>query len=149
MGTHYKGTAREVRALDAHIKLARCVNTIDGALSAGLAKEGMTVAQLGVLEALLHLGTLSQRELGHKVLRTGGSVTSVLDKLESKQLVSRQRGESDRRLVHVSLTPAGRRLISKVFPRHLGRVVEAMSVLTKQEQEDLSRICRKLGLGQV
>ena len=75
-------------------------------------------------------------------------MTSVLDKLERKQLVSRERGESDRRVVHVSLTPAGRRMISKVFPRHLDRVVEAMSVLTKQEQEDLSRICRKLGLGQ-
>ena len=148
VGTHYRGAAREVRALDGYIKLARCANTLDAALSAGLAESGMTTAQLGVLEALLHLGPMCQRDLGKKMLRTGGSVTSMVDKLENKGLVRRERGREDRRVVHVHLTAVGRRLISKVFPQHLERMVEAFSALSVREQEDLARLCRKLGLGQ-
>lgn len=148
MGTHYTGAPREVRALDAYIKLSRALATVDGRLQAGLALDDMSVRQLAVLEALLHLGPLSQSELGQKVLRSGGSVTAMVDHLEGRALVERRRDESDRRVIRVHLTPAGRRLIQRVFPRHVERVVEALSGLTAAEQDELGRLCRKLGLSQ-
>jgi MarR family 2-MHQ and catechol resistance regulon transcriptional repressor len=147
VGTHHSGSSREVRALDAYIKLARCTNTLDSLLAAGLAEHGMTAPQFGALEALLHLGPLCQRDLGQKMLRTGGSVTSLVDKLEEKGLVRRERATDDRRIVNVQLTPSGRRLITKVFPQHLERIVAAFAVLNAREQDDLGRLCRKLGRG--
>ena len=87
MPTHFKGKADQVRALDAYIKLSRASGTIDARLAANLARHGLTSGQLGVIEALMHLGPLSQGELGRKLLRSGGNVTTVIDNLERRGLV--------------------------------------------------------------
>jgi MarR family 2-MHQ and catechol resistance regulon transcriptional repressor len=146
MPTHFSGSAREVRALDTFIKLSRAVETVMGRLATALNKEGMTASQLAVLEALLHLGPLSQRDLGRKLLRSNPNVTAVLDNLEKQGLVKRERSTDDRRLVNVSLTREGRRRIETVFPAHARRIAELMGALTPEEQEQLARLCKKLGV---
>src|SRR5579862_6725750 len=113
MATHFQGDAREVRALDAYIKLSRASSTIDARLATNLARLGLTTGQLGVLEALMHLGPLSQGELGRKLLRSGGNVTTVIDNLERRKLAVRTRNREDRRVVTVALTGRGRRLIER------------------------------------
>jgi len=97
---------------------------------------------------VFHLGPLCQRALGEKLLTSGGNVTTVVDNLERRGLVRRVRSEEDRRFISVHLTDAGRELIGRVFPRHLGRIVEAMSALTPAEQDELARLCKKLGIAQ-
>jgi len=146
MPTHYRGTTREVRALNAFIKLNRALDSVTAALNQGLIDEGVTPAQLGVLEALLHLGPLSAGELGRALLRSNPNVSLLLDNLERDQLVKRERSERDRRVVTVSLTAQGRRLIQRVFPGHARRVADLMSALNSDEQEQLGRLCKKLGL---
>src|SRR5580704_12364365 len=130
MPTHFKGKADQVRALDTYIKLSRASGTIDARLAANLARFGLTTGQLGVMEALMHLGALSQGELGRKLLRSGGNVTTVIDNLERRKLVARARNREDRRVVTVDLTKSGRRLIEKVFPVHARAVAQAMEALT-------------------
>lgn len=148
MGTHYKGTKTEMRALDAFIKLMRASNSVASQLDRRLDEEGLTTTQFGVLETLFHLGPLCQRELGEKLLTSGGNITTVVDNLERRTLVQRVRSEEDRRFVSVHLTDQGRKLIADVFPRQLGRIVEALSALTPAEQEELGKLCKKLGRGQ-
>lgn len=148
MGSKFQGSARQVRALDVFIKLARCTNVLDQRQQRELAELGMTVPQLAVLEALLHLGGLTQKQLGAKMLRSGGSVTSLIDGLERRGWVRRERGVEDRRVVHVHLTAKGRRRIEEVFPRHAAHIEQAMRALTASEQRELARLCKKLGLGQ-
>ena len=147
MGAHYKGRPAEVRALDAYIKLTRATSSVGVRLSRHLTTAGLTPTQLGVLEALLHLGPLRQRVLGDKLLMSGGNMTTVIDNLERRHLVRRERRSDDRRNVMVHLTPDGRWLIAKVFPDHVAAIVEAFSVLTTAEQEALGRLTKKLGLG--
>jgi MarR family 2-MHQ and catechol resistance regulon transcriptional repressor len=147
MPTHFEGNAREVRALDAYIKLSRASGTLDARLATNLARLGLTTGQLGVMEALMHLGPLTQSELGRKLLRSGGNVTTVIDNLERRGLVARKRNPEDRRVVTVALTGAGSRLIGKVFPLHARAVAHSMETLTPGEQEELGRLCRKLGRG--
>ena len=56
--------------------------------------------------------------------------TRLCDRLVRKALVRRQRSSSDRRVVRVALTPAGRRLVDQVISRRraeLSRIVAAMS----------------------
>jgi MarR family 2-MHQ and catechol resistance regulon transcriptional repressor len=48
----------------------------------------------------------------------------------------------------VALTKKGRRLIAGMFPRHAGTIVKALRILTADEQEELRRLCRKLGKAQ-
>src|ERR1700739_263785 len=107
MPTHFDGPARETRALDIYIKLTRATETIDARLAAKLAQQGLTPGQLGVLEALMHLGPLAQCDLGRKLLRSGGNVTTVVDNLERRRLVRRRRSEEDRRVMTVDLTASG------------------------------------------
>jgi len=148
VGTHYDGRPAEVRALDAYIKLTRAVSSVEARLGPELARAGLTSTQLGVLEALLHLGPLGQRVIGDKLLMSGGNITTVVDNLEARGLVRRERRDDDRRHVTVHLSPEGRRLIAKVFPNHVRAIVDAFSVLTPSEQETLGRLAKKLGLSQ-
>ncbi|HEU4753262.1 MAG TPA: MarR family transcriptional regulator, partial [Armatimonadota bacterium] len=109
MPTRYQGSEEEVRALDAWIKLLRCTESLVGRQSARLAEQGLTVSQFGALEALLHLGPLCQRELGEKLLKSSGNITMVVDNLERRGLVRRERSAEDRRYITVHLTPEGER----------------------------------------
>lgn len=147
MGTHYKGSPREVRALEAYIKLTRASESVNAKLMSQLSVENLTTSQFGTLEALYHLGPLCQKAIGQKILKSGGNITLVVDNLEKRGLVERVRNTDDRRFITVGLTAAGRALIERVFPEHAGRIVEAMKSLTAQEQEQLSALCKKLGVG--
>ena len=146
MPTHYKGAAREVRALDAYLKLRRATGSVQTCLDPGLTRRGLTESQFGVLEALLHLGPLSQCEVARKLLRSDGNLTLVVNNLEKAGLVHRQRDPVDRRRVILHLTASGRKTIAGVFPDHLARIVELLSVLTADEQITLGNLCRKVGL---
>jgi MarR family 2-MHQ and catechol resistance regulon transcriptional repressor len=146
MGTHYRGSAREVRALDALIKLVRAAGSVGTRIDRRLAEHGLTETQFGILEVLLHLGPKCQADLGRKLLRSGGNITLVVDNLEKRRLVRRVRSEEDRRFVTVSLTPEGRKLIASIFPAHVEAMTRIFGVLDKDEQEELARLCKKLGL---
>jgi MarR family 2-MHQ and catechol resistance regulon transcriptional repressor len=111
-----------------------------------LVSTGLTVSQFAVLEALYHLGPLSQREIGKKILRSSGNITMVIDNLEKSGLVRRERFEADRRFYIVHLTDKGYDLINELFPLHAAVIAEDFGVLTAAEQEALGRLCKKLGL---
>ena len=145
MPTHYKGTAQEALALNTFIKLTRATDSLLARLSRREAFDDLTPRQFGALESLYHLGSMRQGEISAKLLKSGGNITLVVDNLEKRGLVQRERDENDRRVVVVSLTEAGRELIGHVFPNHVADIVEEMSVLSKEEQETLGRLCRKLG----
>ena len=145
MPTKYKGKPQEVLALNTFIKLTRATDALLGRLNQRGTLGKLTSSQFGVLEALYHLGPLCQTELSNKILRSTGNMTMVIDNLEKRNLVRRERHLEDRRMVRVSLTETGQELIAQVFPRHLEAIVEEINVLTPQEQEVLGELCRKLG----
>jgi MarR family 2-MHQ and catechol resistance regulon transcriptional repressor len=147
MPTHYKGTQEERLALDAFIKVSRAMISLESRLLSHGTLGELTISQFGVLEALYHLGSLCQGEVSRKVLKSSGNITLVLDNLEKHGLVRRVRSLEDRRMVRIELTQAGRELIEIVLPRHVKIIVEEMSVLTPEEQAELARLSRKLGLG--
>jgi len=147
MGNRYKGSAEEIRALDAFIKLMRAADPVSGQVEAYFAPLKLTVSQFGVLETLLHVGSLYQKQLGQKILKSSGNITMVVDNLEKRGFVQRMRDEQDRRRYAVHLTAKGRRIIQSFFPRHVVRIVEETNVLTKAELDELGRLYRKVGLG--
>jgi len=146
MPTHYRGSAQERAALDAYIKLMRAADSVTARLDPPMRAAELTFGQFGALEALLHRGPLCQRDLGRKLLRSGGNITVVVGNLARRGLVRRHRGPQDRRFVTVTLTDKGRRLIGGIFPRHVRHVVRELGVLSPPEQAELGRLCRQLGL---
>jgi MarR family 2-MHQ and catechol resistance regulon transcriptional repressor len=147
MATKHKGPADEVRALDAFVKLMRASDALSSRVHRHLAQDDLTVSQFGALEALHHLGPMCQKVLGEKLLKTGGNITMVVTNLEKRGLVRRERMPENRKYVTVHLTDEGRRLIRRVFPRHVSAIVREFEVLPAAEQESLARLCRALGLG--
>ena len=149
MGTHYKGTKKEVSALNTFIKLIRASDSTISRVNAALSKSKLTESQLNILDALYHLGPMCQKDLGKKLLKSGGNITMVIDNLEKRNLVKRERGKEDRRLFNVYLTESGRNLFEKIFPEYLNSVLRAMNILTDSEQTELQRLCKKIGLNKL
>lgn len=147
MPTHFDGTDEQTRALNAFIKLFRASASVSARINAHLDDYDLTSSQFGVLESLYHLGTLYQSQLAEKILKTTGNVTHVIDNLEMRGLVERRRNGDDRRYIAVHLTSAGREMVERVLPLHVSRVVEAFACLTPDEQEELARLCKKVGTG--
>lgn len=141
--------ANVVAAVRAYVKLMRATRGVVARLEPALASCALTLTQLGVLEAVLHQGALSHRDLGHKLLTSPGNLTDVVDKLEARGLVVRVRGHLDRRRVLVDLTAAGRLLIEQVFPRHAADIAQAMAGLDGTELVQLDALLRKLGMAAV
>lgn len=148
MGSRYKGTAKEVRALNAFVALERAAESVESATQTEIARVRLTQSQFGVLEALLHLGPLCAKELARKILRSKGNLTLVIENLEKAGLVSRTARADDRRYLTVELTAKGRRRVAGMFPRHAAGITKAFGSLTAEEQEELRRLCRKLGKAQ-
>lgn len=147
MPTHFQGSCEEKLALDTLIKLSRATNSIMARIFAMNTIEDLTPSQFAVMEAIYHLGPLSQTDISNKVLRSGGNITLVIDNLEKRGLAQRTRGIEDRRVITVSLTEAGRDKITRIFPNHAAAIMQEMQVLTPEEQTLLGQLCRKLGKG--
>ena len=148
MRNRYQGNKTEIRALKTYVKLMRAAESVTARIHRHLSSTGLTISQFAVLEALYQLGPLSQREIGKKILRSSGNITMVIDNLEKNGLVQRKRSETDRRFYIVHLTDKGYHLINKIFPPHAAMIAEDLGVLTAKEQEDLGRLCKKLGLSE-
>lgn len=148
MPTHFTGSRAEMRTLDTFIKLSRCTNSLLARLAERNTIGDLTYSQFAVLEALYHLGSMTQGEVGSKVLKSTSNITTVIDNLEKTGFVRRERDAKDRRVIHVHLTEAGSKKIEAVFPGHVAALVEEFSVLSTREQETLGELCKKLGKGQ-
>jgi MarR family 2-MHQ and catechol resistance regulon transcriptional repressor len=138
--------ARVIEALGAYVKLLRTARAVLARVEPRLVSAGLTPTQFGVLEAILHKGPLSQRDLSRKVLTSAGNMTDLVDKLEARGLVRRTRQKLDRRAVLVELTAAGGELIGPLFTQHAGDIAAAMAALNGEELRQLGALLRKLGL---
>lgn len=145
MPTHFEGDPGQVLALDTFIKLQRAADSFMARIHAHGTHAELTPTQFAVMEALHHLGPMCQNTIGSKILKSSGNITMVIDNLEKNGLVHRERDTNDRRMVIVSLTPAGEAVIGRIFPLHAAAICAEMSSLTPDEQRTLGALCRKLG----
>jgi DNA-binding MarR family transcriptional regulator len=90
---------------------------------------------------------LSMGELSRRMMVTGGNVTSIVDQLEKEQLVQRRPQPADRRAYAVHLTPAGREVFAAMATAHESWVIELLSPLSAQQQEQLHQLLGHLKNG--
>jgi MarR family 2-MHQ and catechol resistance regulon transcriptional repressor len=145
MATLQYGT-KAAAALDLWVKLARASAVFSQRTHEHIRSFGLTESQFSALETLGHKGPLTVGELCKKQLVTGGNMTVVIDNLEREALVERVRSSTDRRVILVHLTEKGKALFDEIFPGHAQYVAGLASVLEPDEQRDLGRLLKKLGL---
>ncbi|PJZ48357.1 MarR family winged helix-turn-helix transcriptional regulator [Leptospira saintgironsiae] len=146
MATHYKGKPRDIKVLDAYIKLSRCADSIRTMEEKFLNQYNLTSGQFGCLETLYHLGPMCQKEIGQKIFSCEGNITQIIDNLEKRSLVLRVRSEEDRRYFIINLTEKGKELIGTSFPDYLEQLKGKMSCLSDEELKNLGQICKTVGL---
>ena len=100
-------------------------------------KFGITGPQLWALKTISANGNLPLGELTKKMYLHPSTVTGVVDRLEKKGYVVRDRGQEDRRVVKVHLTPKGKKLVRKAPNPIQGKMVYG---LRKLEQRKLNSI---------
>jgi len=146
MGTHYKGSKKNVESLNSYIKLIRFAETISSRINLDLGEFRLTESQFGVLDALFHLGPMKQKELGKKILKSGGNITMVINNLERRGLVQRKKGEKDKRQFIIHLTSNGRNSMNDLLPHIAKKIKKYFEILSKEEQKELQRLCKIIGL---
>ena len=147
MGTRYQGSAEEKLALDTYIKFVRAGEAVKSRIDKQDTIASLSPSQFGTLEMIYHLGPLNQKDIGQKLLISKSNVVTIIDKLELRGLVKRQRSLEDRRCVFIHLTDEGREEIEQILPVHVSAITQEMNRISTEEQKELGRICRKLGLG--
>ncbi|MCJ8303088.1 MarR family transcriptional regulator [Shewanella sp.] len=90
---------RVIRAIDIH---SRQLNK----------QSGLTGPQLMVMQNISQLDAPLVKEIAQEVALSPATVTTIIDRLESRKLVIRTRSKTDKRKVHLSLSEAGQALLS-------------------------------------
>lgn len=115
------------------VELRRIVRALD-LQSKQLQKIGLTGSQLQVLRALAKSDTLTAHQLSREVSLSQGTVTTVLDRLEAKGLIRRERDAQDKRRLVLTLTEAGREVLSHAPSLLRADFVAAFNGLNDWEQ---------------
>ena len=103
------------------------------------------MSDFAVLELLLHKGAQPVNIIGEKILLTSGSITTAVQRLEKRGLVSRERSTTDARVVLVHLTDLGHDLIEPSFEAHAQDLNVLFEVLDESERSQFANLMRKIG----
>ncbi|MGF1714336.1 MarR family winged helix-turn-helix transcriptional regulator [Photobacterium chitinilyticum] len=89
-----------IRAIDLH---SRKLNKV----------AGLTGPQLVLMRAIRDSGEVTIRQLSNNTNMSQATATTILDRLEKRELVVRERSKLDKRKVHANLTEQGKEVLAK------------------------------------
>ena len=109
--------------------LRRITRAIDLHSRVLLQKSGLTIPQLAALQAIKRLQPITVGALAKSIHLGPATLTGILGRLEKRGLVSRARGDRDRRSVVIELTEDGADLVA-----------EAPSLLQDRFRDELTKL---------
>jgi len=139
-------TGNDTSATHVWLVLWKAAHAVEQNAISSVSGLGLGLSDFAVLEVLLHKGPQPINAIGKRVLLTSGSITTAIDRLESRKLVHRTPHPEDQRARLVELTDRGRRLIQCAFRQHALDMEETLAVLTPTERLELTRLLKKVGL---
>ncbi len=101
---------------------------------------GLTPFHWVVLCCLWEEDGLATCSIGEKLQQVGGTITGVLDRMEERGLIRRERDVRDRRIWRIWLTEAGKKLQEVLPPIALEIREQAMNGIPMAEREQFSRL---------
>jgi len=109
---------------------------------------GLTDVQFNFLMLLQHQSSpgsgLSQAQLSSMMLVNRADVTSLVDRMEKADLVTRTAAPSDRRCNIIRLTDRGRRILAQIEPLYADEVRRIMARLNDKEQTKMMQALEKI-----
>lgn len=146
MGTHYKGTDKEINTLNSFIKLVRAYESLSSRLYMLFEKYGITESQFYALDLLYHLGQMNQKELSKKICRSEGNITMVVNNLLKQKLIKKKQSEDDKRIFLIKITGDGRDLYERIFPNFLKSIMIEFRGIKTKEHKEFQKVCKRIGI---
>lgn len=125
----------EFRILTAIRRVIRSVDKYSRKINTEL---GLTTPQLLCLDALGKNEHIITKELAQKVNLSESTVIGIVDRLEAKQYLVRERSKEDRRKVYLSLTDAGRGILDSTPSLLQDKLSLALSELENDRLETIT-----------
>ncbi len=99
---------------------------------------GLTPFHWVVLCCLWEEDGLATSSIGEKLQQVGGTLTGVLDRMEERGLIRRERDQHDRRVWRIWLTPSGKELKDILPPIAVELREHALQGMSVSEREMMS-----------
>jgi DNA-binding MarR family transcriptional regulator len=115
-------------------RIARAIDIHSRQLSV---QHGVTTPQLICLLTLAEDGPMTGTLLAQRLYMSPSTVNGVINRLEDKKLVQRTRETTDRRVVRITLTPRGHRLLVRAPSPLQQHLVDALAALPEKELADI------------
>ncbi len=120
-------------AVDAVLTASRALVAV-AAMSLGAAAEDTTIAQYRALVVLASRGPQRMVDLAAGLAVTPSTAGRMCDRLVRKGLIRRQRARADRRVVQVSLTPAGKQVVDQATARRRDLIADILGKLPVRQR---------------
>src|ERR1700693_4534377 len=143
--TPTKKQAADVSGTHLWLVLMKAHRALERLATRSIESSEVGLSDFAVLEMLLHKGPQPVNEIGRRVELTSGAITTAVDRLESRGLVTREAHPSDRRARVVWLTAEGAKQAARTFARHKTAMDVAAGGLSKTERATLVELLKKLG----
>jgi DNA-binding MarR family transcriptional regulator len=104
----------------------------------------ITAPQLVCLNAICQNGSLTTTHIAERVHLSPSTVVGILDRLERQELIQRARDTRDRRVVNVTATGKGRRLVEHAPSLLQDRLADALQSLPDLEQATIALSLRRI-----
>jgi DNA-binding MarR family transcriptional regulator len=124
--------------------LAECMQGFERFSGESVRRSGLTHAQFDIIATLGNTPGMSYKELGEKTLITKGTLTGVIERLEQKGLVARERSSDDKRSFFVRLTQAGEATFRDVFPKVVAHGKQLFAAYSEADFDEVELVLRKL-----
>ena len=136
-------------AEEANLALLRTSDRLARRITDLVEPHEITAQQYNVLRILrgTHPGRLPTLEIAERMIEQAPGITRLLDRLEAKGLVARERCDEDRRRVYCSITPAGLALLAGLDRPVAGLAKKNFESLSENETRQLIRLLEKLRAG--
>ncbi len=131
----------DLRILQALRRIIRAVDIHSHKLAI---QHKITGPQLGCLLAVKENGPITSAKLAQKVYLSPSTIVGIIDRLEEKKLVERNRDSKDRRLIHIYITATGEQLVAAAPSLLQDTLVSALVELPDREQISITMALEKL-----
>lgn len=128
-----KHITRDVEISEIMQSLRRIIKSLQDYSQTVFSHFGITGPQLWALKTIYQRGSLSLGELSKGMYLHPSTVSGVVDRLEKKGFVLRDRTEKDRRVVKVCLTPKGKTLVRRTPNPVQGKMIYGLRKLKKEK----------------
>ncbi|MDX1405648.1 MAG: MarR family transcriptional regulator [Woeseiaceae bacterium] len=124
--------------------LYRTSNQLNHRIRSRLRETGVNLARWRVLAVLRGYGELNLGQIVELTVMQQPSISRVVSQLEREGLVKRRTSAEDSRVVNVSLTAAGEKAFSKIYPTAQRHQKQALRGFTRKETALLRKYLRRI-----